>query len=339
MPLSIDCAPRVDRGACRRLGSGSTPLAAGLQPARSAFHSGSEVLCYSRDERRDELPRPRPARGAASGGRRSRSVEPSSGRCSPCCSCAPARSYRCERLVDEVWGDEPPPSAAHTLESYVSRLRQLFTGHGPRLVRRGAGYALELADATLDARGFVELQERASLAAAMEEHAEVRRADGCSTRDVARSGPRRRRAGIGRTRRGRPTRGAPAPHVRASLRRRADSRPPRACDRGAAEARRAESVPGALRRTAHARALSLRSARGGTRHLRADAPSPRRGPRPPAEHRSPAAVRADRPPGPTASASRDYHGRRSFRLFCSAAVHAGWPSSFWSGPSSQPSWL
>ncbi len=79
-----------------------------------------------------------------------------------------------ERLVDEVWGDEPPPSAAHSLESYVSRLRQLFNGHGPRLVRRGAGYALELGDAaTLDARGFVELQERASLAAAVDDHVEV----------------------------------------------------------------------------------------------------------------------------------------------------------------------
>jgi DNA-binding SARP family transcriptional activator len=77
------------------------------------------------------------------------------------------------RLVDEVWGDDPPPSAAHTLESYVSRLRQLCNGHGPRLVRRGAGYAIELADAELDARGFVELQERAALAAAMDEHAEV----------------------------------------------------------------------------------------------------------------------------------------------------------------------
>jgi DNA-binding SARP family transcriptional activator/basic membrane lipoprotein Med (substrate-binding protein (PBP1-ABC) superfamily) len=77
------------------------------------------------------------------------------------------------RLIDELWGDEPPPSAAHTLESYVSRLRQLFNGHGPRLVRRGAGYAIELGDAKLDARGFVELQERASLAAAMEDHVEV----------------------------------------------------------------------------------------------------------------------------------------------------------------------
>ncbi|HXG74975.1 MAG TPA: BTAD domain-containing putative transcriptional regulator [Gaiellaceae bacterium] len=78
-----------------------------------------------------------------------------------------------ERLVDEVWGDNPPPSASHTLESYVSRLRQLFAGHGPRLVRRGAGYALELGDATLDARGFADLQERASLATAMEDPAAV----------------------------------------------------------------------------------------------------------------------------------------------------------------------
>lgn len=78
-----------------------------------------------------------------------------------------------ERLVDEVWGNDPPPSAAHTLESYVSRLRQLLNGHGPLLVRRGAGYALELGDATLDSRRFVELQERASLATAMDGHAEV----------------------------------------------------------------------------------------------------------------------------------------------------------------------
>jgi DNA-binding SARP family transcriptional activator/basic membrane lipoprotein Med (substrate-binding protein (PBP1-ABC) superfamily) len=77
------------------------------------------------------------------------------------------------RLVDEVWGDDPPPSAAHSLESYVSRLRQLFNGHGPTLSRRGAGYLIELGDATLDARRFVELQERAALAAAMDEHAEV----------------------------------------------------------------------------------------------------------------------------------------------------------------------
>lgn len=77
------------------------------------------------------------------------------------------------RLVDEVWGDEPPPSAAHTLESYVSRLRQLLSGHGPLLIRRGQGYAIELGGAALDAAAFVDLHERASFAAALDRHVEV----------------------------------------------------------------------------------------------------------------------------------------------------------------------
>ena len=69
-----------------------------------------------------------------------------------------------ERLIDEVWGDNPPPSAAHSLESYISRLRQLLNGHGPMLVRRGAGYVLEPQDALLDSRTFFELQEEAAAA-------------------------------------------------------------------------------------------------------------------------------------------------------------------------------
>lgn len=71
-----------------------------------------------------------------------------------------------ERLVDEVWGDGPPPSAAHSLESYVSRLRQLFTGQGPAIVRRGAGYVLELRGAVLDAEAFAQLHDDAAHAAA-----------------------------------------------------------------------------------------------------------------------------------------------------------------------------
>ena len=57
-------------------------------------------------------------------------------------------------LVEEVWGDEPPQSAEHSLEVYVSRLRALFNGRGPLLARRGQGYALELGAATLDAHLF-----------------------------------------------------------------------------------------------------------------------------------------------------------------------------------------
>lgn len=71
-----------------------------------------------------------------------------------------------DRLIDEVWGDDPPPSAAHSLEAYVSRIRQLLNGHGPVLRRRGLGYALELGDASLDAREFEELAEAAWTAGA-----------------------------------------------------------------------------------------------------------------------------------------------------------------------------
>jgi DNA-binding SARP family transcriptional activator len=32
-----------------------------------------------------------------------------------------------DRLIDELWGDEPPPRAAKTVQVYVSRLRKVLT--------------------------------------------------------------------------------------------------------------------------------------------------------------------------------------------------------------------
>lgn len=75
-----------------------------------------------------------------------------------------------ERLVDEIWGETPPASAAHSLEVYISRLRQLFNGHGPSLVRRGAGYVLDPGAATLDSREFSELAAHAPREAAAGEY-------------------------------------------------------------------------------------------------------------------------------------------------------------------------
>ena len=71
-----------------------------------------------------------------------------------------------ERLIDEIWREDPPPSAAHSLEAYVSRLRQLFEATGLRLLRRGTGYVLVLGEARLDAQTFAQLCEEASHAAA-----------------------------------------------------------------------------------------------------------------------------------------------------------------------------
>ena len=48
-----------------------------------------------------------------------------------------------DRLVDVLWGDEPPPSATHTLQALVSRLRATLGDE--RLETRAPGYRLRVA--------------------------------------------------------------------------------------------------------------------------------------------------------------------------------------------------
>lgn len=71
-----------------------------------------------------------------------------------------------EHLVDEVWGDSPPASAAHSLEAYVSRLRQALAPHGAALERRGGGYRIDLGRAVLDSQVFEALVDEAAQASA-----------------------------------------------------------------------------------------------------------------------------------------------------------------------------
>lgn len=62
-----------------------------------------------------------------------------------------------DRLIDELWGDRPPPTAANTLQVHLSRLRRTLAaadGHAPGIVRRGDGYRLELAPEQLDRNRF-----------------------------------------------------------------------------------------------------------------------------------------------------------------------------------------
>jgi DNA-binding SARP family transcriptional activator/DNA-binding beta-propeller fold protein YncE len=61
-----------------------------------------------------------------------------------------------ERLVDELWGDKPPASAAHSLEVYVSRLRKalLQAGTDGLLATQGTGYALQLDGQSSDLARF-----------------------------------------------------------------------------------------------------------------------------------------------------------------------------------------
>ena len=59
------------------------------------------------------------------------------------------------RLVDALWDEDPPVTAAKQVRNAVSRLRQLLAGAGaPEVVAEGAGYRLVLEGAALDARLF-----------------------------------------------------------------------------------------------------------------------------------------------------------------------------------------
>lgn len=70
-----------------------------------------------------------------------------------------------EKLIDELWGDEPPARATKTLQVYVSQLRKEL---GPdRLLTRAPGYELRVDDGELDVDRFEKLaaEARAHLAA------------------------------------------------------------------------------------------------------------------------------------------------------------------------------
>jgi DNA-binding SARP family transcriptional activator len=64
-----------------------------------------------------------------------------------------------ERLIDELWGEEPPAQATKTLQVYVSQLRKAL---GPeRLATRTPGYLLRVDDGELDLERFEELTAEA----------------------------------------------------------------------------------------------------------------------------------------------------------------------------------
>ena len=56
-----------------------------------------------------------------------------------------------DRLIDQLWGGEPPATALHTVQVFVSRLRRALGTAADRLVTRGPGYALEIDADAIDA--------------------------------------------------------------------------------------------------------------------------------------------------------------------------------------------
>jgi class 3 adenylate cyclase/DNA-binding winged helix-turn-helix (wHTH) protein len=80
-----------------------------------------------------------------------------------------------DRLIEELWGERPPPTAAKNVQMHVSRLRKaLATGAaGDLVVTRERGYVLELAPERLDSNRFEALlaDARTELAAGHPERA------------------------------------------------------------------------------------------------------------------------------------------------------------------------
>jgi predicted ATPase/DNA-binding SARP family transcriptional activator len=77
----------------------------------------------------------------------------------------PARVVSAERLIDDVWDGRPPPSAAKTLQKYVSELRKALPR--PVLLTCGGGYLLDVDDDRVDARRFERLLGDRQYAAAL----------------------------------------------------------------------------------------------------------------------------------------------------------------------------
>jgi DNA-binding SARP family transcriptional activator len=66
-----------------------------------------------------------------------------------------------DRLIDGLWGEDPPDSALKMVQLYVSQLRRLFAGNGAEIVTHGRGYELRLDTERVDAARFERLVERA----------------------------------------------------------------------------------------------------------------------------------------------------------------------------------
>jgi len=75
------------------------------------------------------------------------------------------RTVSADELIDGLWADRPPASAAKNVQLYVSRLRKALAAAGSdpeaRIATRGRAYELQLPEDAVDAARFEHLVERA----------------------------------------------------------------------------------------------------------------------------------------------------------------------------------
>ncbi len=64
-----------------------------------------------------------------------------------------------DRLIDLIWGETAPRTAAHSVQIYVSALRKLFADGGGRIETQTPGYVLKLQPEELDSHRFQAMVE------------------------------------------------------------------------------------------------------------------------------------------------------------------------------------
>ena len=73
-----------------------------------------------------------------------------------------------DELIDALWGDDPPKTAEHSIQVYVSELRKALGGVGEDgtvvVARHDPGYALDVPPSAIDLYRFDVLRERGQAA-------------------------------------------------------------------------------------------------------------------------------------------------------------------------------
>jgi DNA-binding SARP family transcriptional activator len=89
------------------------------------------------------------------------------------------RPIAAERLIDELWGEHPPPTAATVVQGLVSRLRKTLEPNRPKgspaeiLETLGSGYRLAIDPSAVDAHKFTRLLDEARVASPEVCHAKL----------------------------------------------------------------------------------------------------------------------------------------------------------------------
>src|SRR6202171_920304 len=81
-----------------------------------------------------------------------------------------------DRLLDELWGDEPPDSGATALQVRISQLRKALGAGGSAIKTRPPGYVIELRPEQLDLHTFERLVQEAEGAEPAEAATQLREA-------------------------------------------------------------------------------------------------------------------------------------------------------------------